>query len=234
MTTQLGSPYDATAVAPPRTPAPARPARVAIGLPEGVALDVPDQDERKYGTTNPVVRALIARLVGALQAEVGSDPGLLIDVGVGEGLALARVAPGVPAVGVEYRMGKLRAAARRLDALHPLVGDAGELPLRDGSGDTVTCFEVLEHLQPFEPAVAELARITRGRCIVSVPWEPWFRLGNLARGKNLRRAGNDVEHVQQFRPATLDAALRRGFGEVEIRPCFPWLVAVARRPVRRR
>ena len=65
----------------------------------------------------------------------------------------------------------------------------------------------LEHLIPFEPAVAELARITRGRLVVSVPWEPWFRLGNMGRGKNVKRLGNDPEHVQAFTPKRLKALL---------------------------
>ena len=101
------------------------------------------------------------------------------------------------------------------------------VPVRDRVFDTVTCLEVLEHLDPFEPAVAELARITRGRCIVSVPYEPWFRLGNLGRGKNVKRIGNDPEHVQQFRPSTLAAALGRHFDTVETHVAFPWIVAVA-------
>jgi hypothetical protein len=62
---------------------------------------------------------------------------------------------------------------------------------------------------------------------VSVPWEPYFRLGNLCRGKDVGRWGNNPEHVQQFRPSTLRVLLGRHFGEARISPCFPWIVAVA-------
>ena len=65
---------------------------------------------------------------------------------------------------------------------------------------------------------------------MSVPWEPWFRLGNLGRGKNVRRLGNDPEHVQAFTPARLRRALEREFSEVTVTPAFPWLIAEARRP----
>jgi hypothetical protein len=61
-----------------------------------------------------------------------------------------------------------------------------------------------------------------------VPWEPWFRLGNLSRGKNVRRFGNDPEHVQQFGPAVFRRQLGTAFDEVHVRRCFPWLVAVCR------
>ena len=66
--------------------------------------------------------------------------------------------------------------------------------------------------------------------MVSVPWEPWFRLGNLGRGKNVRRLGNDPEHVQVFTPRRLHRALERHYSEVRVVKAFPWLIAEARRP----
>ena len=86
-------------------------------------------------------------------------------------------------------------------------------------------------------AVAELARVTspgHGRCVVSVPWEPWFRLGNLGRGKNVRRGGNDPEHLSMFTSPRLRAALEPHFDSVRVVPAFPWLVAEARSPCRGR
>ena len=106
------------------------------------------------------------------------------------------------------------------------------LPLATGSADLVSCIEVLEHLVTDEPAVAELARVCRGRCVVSVPWEPWFRLGNLGRGKNVKRFGNDPEHVQFFTPKRLKAMLELSFADVTVVPTFPWLIAEARNPRR--
>jgi hypothetical protein len=135
---------------------------------------------------------------------------------------------GVGVVGVEYRYGKIRAATQRLDGLSGVVGDAGLLPLRDASAPVVTCIEVLEHLTDPDVAIGELARITRGHCVVSVPWEPIFRLGNLGRGKNVRRIGNDPEHFQQFNPGRLRRALEPHFGDVSVRTCLPWVVATAR------
>lgn len=205
---------------------PARP----IGLAPGAPVEATGQDARKYATTNPVVRRLMARWLDQLGAAVGASPGSVIDVGVGEGLALERLLGGRPAVGVELRRGKLAAARARLDGLRPVCADAGMLPFPAAAADTVTCIELLEHLVTPEPAVAELARITGDRCVVSVPWEPWFRLGNLGRGKNLRAWGNDPEHVQWFSPPSLRGLLETGFAEVEVRPCLPWLVAVARHP----
>jgi SAM-dependent methyltransferase len=205
----------------------ARPIGLAPGAPEEAA----GQDAKKYGTTNPVVQRLLARWMGRLTAVIGTVDGTVVDVGVGEGLSLERILPaGHPAVGLEYRFDKIAAARKRLPNLAGVRSDAGMLPLAGRCADLVTCIELLEHLPTYESAVAELARITRGRCVVSVPWEPWFRAGNLGRGKNVRRFGNDPEHVQFFTPRRLRAALQTGFGEVTVTPAFPWLIAAARAP----
>ncbi len=205
----------------------ARPIGLAPGAPEEAA----GQDAKKYATSNPVVQRLLARWMGRLTDVIGVVDGTVVDVGVGEGLALERMLPtGHGAIGIEYRFDKIDAARRRLPALAGLRSDAGMLALADHCADLVTCIELLEHLPTYVPAVAELARITRGRCVVSVPWEPWFRLGNLGRGKNMRRLGNDPEHVQFFTPGRLERALQSGFAEVTVTPAFPWLIAEARSP----
>jgi SAM-dependent methyltransferase len=204
-----------------------------IGLAPGAPLAAAGQDAAKYGSSNPVVRGLLGRWSGRLRSVVGAVSGTIVDVGVGEGLCLERVlaSPAVDArvVGVEYRHDKA-VVARRLDGVAPVVGDAGMLPLPARCAELVTCIEVLEHLPAVAPAVAELARVTIDRCVVSVPWEPWFRLGNLGRGKNVARLGNDPEHVQWFTPARLRRTLGASFGDVRVVRAFPWIIAEARGP----
>src|SRR5690606_10342090 len=153
------------------------------------------------------------------------------DVGVGEGFALERMFPaGTEVIALEYRHDKALVASERLPAVRVVRGDAGLLPYPDRSADLVTSIEVLEHLPGLEQAVAEMARICRGRLVVSVPWEPWFRLGNLGRGKNVKRLGNDPEHVQFFTPKKLSAALGEHFADVKVTKAFPWIIAEATNP----
>ena len=208
----------------------ARPIGLAPGAPESAA----GQDARKYATSNPIVIWLIERWLSRLRDLVPDNGSPMIDVGVGEGLALERsgVATGRRVLGIDYRLDKLAAAAGRLPSLSGVRADAGMLPVRTASAPLVTSIEVLEHLVTPDAAVAELARVCSDACVVSVPWEPWFRLGNLARGKNLAGWGNDPEHVQQFTPARLQAALGVHFRSVKVHRCFPWLIGVASDPVR--
>jgi SAM-dependent methyltransferase len=189
-------------------------------------------DDAKYGSTNPVVRALLRRWLDELAPLVTEAEGPWIDVGSGSGNALLALGRPGPVVAVELRPVKLALARSRVPRLAGTVGDARHLPLADGCAGLVTCIEVLEHLDDPVPAVAELARVTAGRCVVSVPHEPWFRLGSAARGRHLARLGNHPEHVQQFSPAGLDRLLSTAFARVEIRRATPWLLAVADRPRR--
>ena len=203
--------------------------RRSLGLAPGAPEEAAGQDARKYATRNPVVQRLIARWLKTVSNELAtSATAPHIDVGIGEGLAIARLVPsGARVIGIEYRYDKLRVATTSLEGCSGVVADAGMLPVRDRAAGLVTCIEVLEHLTDPAVAVSELARITGDRCVVSVPWEPWFRLGNLGRGKNVGRLGNDPEHLQAFSPRSLDALLSRFFAHVRVVRSFPWLVAVA-------
>ena len=209
-----------------------RPLGLAPGAPELAA----GQDARKYTTSNPVVQRLFTRWATRLQSELEllAPPGTtLADIGIGEGLAIERVRPdGTTVVGIEYREDKIRCARDLVSGLLAVVADAGMLPLHDGAVPLTTCIEVLEHLTDPEPAVAELARVTTHACVVSVPWEPWFRAGNFARGKNFARLGNDPEHLQFFTQGRLRTLLDRHFAHVHVKTAFPWLVGVATEPRR--
>jgi hypothetical protein len=203
--------------------------RRAVGLAPRARLAAAGQDIAKYSTTNPLVRLLLERLLRSVRASLVHTTGVVVDVGVGEGLALERVRPAGASlvIGVDYRIDKLRAAAPRLPGVSFVRADVGMLPFRDGSIDTLISTEVLEHLVEVDHAVAEFSRVCRGRCIVSVPWEPFFLLGNLFRGKNLSRLGNDPEHIQHFDRRGLRRSLERSFGVVRLKTSFPWIVAEA-------
>lgn len=200
----------------------------------GPQVSLADQDQAKYLSTNPVVRRLIGRWLAELCALVDSNVppvGLLADAGAGAGFSLERFAGSRVVIAFDLAPEKLVQVPERVPAALPVLSDVTRLPLPDGCVGWATSVEVLEHLPHPEALVAELARVTTGGAIVSVPWEPFFKLGNLARGKNVARLGNDPEHIQAFSPRSLRALLARSFGRVEVHRRLPWLLAVASEPL---
>ena len=81
------------------------------------------------------------------------------------------------------------ASLAEVDQPHRVCASVLSLPFAARSFDTVTCLEVLEHLDDPAAAVRELARVARRAVVVSVPFEPYFRIGNVLRGKHLSPSG---------------------------------------------
>jgi SAM-dependent methyltransferase len=187
----------------------------------------------KYQTGNPVMLRIIDRFMTRVVDRIRElEPTQLVDVGCGEGFLAERVAhlPGVEAYrGIEINPDALALARSRLPELDFREGNILE-EAEDKWADAAVCLEVLEHLDDPRTAVRNIARWTRSAAVISVPWEPYFRTGNLLRGKYLPTLGNHPEHVQQFRPASFQRLLRTGFEVVEIDTCFPWIIGICARP----
>jgi len=103
----------------------------------------------------------------------------ILDVGCGEGYAevsLGRLhLSQVQLAGVDLVPAKVVQARAETAAHNQRVwlaaADAARLPFVDASFDSTYCVAVLQHLRDVEPAVAELARVTResGRVVVVEP-----------------------------------------------------------------
>jgi 2-polyprenyl-3-methyl-5-hydroxy-6-metoxy-1,4-benzoquinol methylase len=195
-------------------------------------MSAPRSNLAKYETKNPVVRNLIGRYFGTLEGIVRPlKPASILDVGCGEGITASRLSGlglQFDYQGLDFDAGAIVHAKQRNPGLKFETGDVYDLG--DRQADVVICLEVLEHLEDPARALASLAKAARKHVIVSVPWEPWFRLGNLMRGKYLSQLGNHPEHIQQLAPSKLEALLRTQFDDVHIETSFPWVFGWA--PVR--
>ncbi len=199
------------------------------GLTAGASSSARRSDnEAKYRTRNPVVRWLIARFldrVGRLVQAQG--PGRVLEVGCGEGVVidfLSTRVPGTRVDGVELDAAALGRGRTRCPGASLLQADAYELPFRSRSYDLVVCLEVLEHLPDPLRALREIRRVSRGGCLLSVPHEPFFRLGNALRGKNLARLGNPVDHVQHWGARDFAAFCGQELAVRTATGAFPWLI----------
>jgi SAM-dependent methyltransferase len=93
----------------------------------------------------------------------------LLDVGCGEGQVARRAAAmGIEVVGVDPTAAQIEEAKRRAGGARYARATAEELPVRDASFDAVVMCLVIEHIDPIEPAIEEMARVLEpgGRCLL--------------------------------------------------------------------
>jgi SAM-dependent methyltransferase len=188
----------------------------------------------KYGSSNPVVRRLMAGFHGTLE-ELWSQaaPQSILDVGCGEGVLTVEWAERLGErriVGIDLDDPKLRAEweRRRRPNLEFRVEEATSLSFADDEFDMATAIEVLEHVPEPEATVAEMARVAKRWLLVSVPREPLWRGLNMARGAYWGSAGNTPGHVNHWSKRSFTAMLGR-YGTVEqARSPFPWTMLLVR------
>ena len=188
----------------------------------------------KYGSTNPVVKRLMARFEGTLDELFRqADPQSLLDVGCGEGVLTHEWAGRLGdkrVVGIDlddpllHEQWKDRQAAN----LEYMVMRAENLPFADDEFDVATAIEVLEHVPDPEHTVAEMARVASRWLLVSVPREPLWRGLNLARGAYVKELGNTPGHLNHWSKRSFVALLGRHGKVAEARSPFPWTMLLVR------
>jgi SAM-dependent methyltransferase len=189
----------------------------------------------KYGSTNPVVRRLMAGFEGTLdELFTQADPQSLLDVGCGEGVLTQQWAQqlgdGRRVVGIDLEDTTLQAewAKRTAPNLEYRVMKAENLPFADGEFDAAAAIEVLEHVPDPEHTVAEMARVAQRWLLVSVPREPLWRGLNMARGAYWKDLGNTPGHVNHWSKRSFVSLLSRHGEVVQARSPFPWTMLLVR------
>jgi len=186
----------------------------------------------KYERAGIVESRLLARFRAGLTRELQRlAPGSVLDAGCGEGVVTAWIAqalPGARVAGVEARAEAVDLARRRNPELALQKGDLYGLPFDDGSFEVVVATEVLEHLDRPQDALRELVRVASGHVVLTVPHEPFFRGGNLARGRYLARLGSTPGHQGTWGRRGLRRLVAAEAEPVRWVSLFPWQCLVAR------
>jgi 2-polyprenyl-3-methyl-5-hydroxy-6-metoxy-1,4-benzoquinol methylase len=187
-----------------------------------------------YTIGNVLIRKIgqrLTRKIGELLWRIEARGGLGLDIGCAEGHLLAELqrqglVDELVAVELEYE--KIVTSVADRSRVLFTQGDACGLGLRTETFDYILATEVLEHLPHPEQALAEICRVGKkgAPVILSVPYEPYFHLGNICRGKHLHRGGRTPSHLhfwhrEEFR-AFISPFLRI---EQEFSlATFPWLL----------
>jgi SAM-dependent methyltransferase len=186
----------------------------------------------KYEQAGGVERRLLSRFRARLVSEArGLAPRRVLDAGCGEGHVTAWLAEGLPGsevTGLEGRAEALAAFRARNPGLEAVQGDITAAPFPDRSFDLVVCTEVLEHLPEPGDALRELARVCAGHMLLTVPHEPFFRTGNLLRGRYVGRLGSTPGHRWTWGRRAFLRTVEPEAEPVRWVSMFPWQAVVAR------
>jgi ubiquinone/menaquinone biosynthesis C-methylase UbiE len=188
----------------------------------------------KYGSSNPVVRRLMASFEATLdELFAQADPGSVLDVGCGEGVLTTQWADRTPdgrIVGIDLPDPKLEAhwRAEPRPNLEFTTGRAEQLPFERDEFELVAAIETLEHVTDPEQAVAELARVARRHVLASVPREPLWRMLNVTRGAYVRQLGNTPGHLNHWSRGQFARLLARHGELIAVRSPFPWTMVLLR------
>ena len=152
--------------------------------------------------------------------------GNIVDIGCGEGYILRFLSAQLKGnlFGMDLYPEVLQVAKKNHD-----VGFAAasiyQTPLKNKSVDAVLCLEILEHLEEPKRALQEMVRVSRKYIILSVPWEPLWRIGNMARLKYLSDFGNTPGHLQHWTGCSFKKFLTQFSPHIEIKRRGLWTMA---------
>ncbi len=132
----------------------------------------------------------------------------ILDIGFGTGAMLTFLSRYGDVVGMDLSQEAIRFARTRCDR-PMMVGNVLGVPLRSGSVDLVTAFDIIEHVDDDDDALRELARVCRpgGHVLLTVPafqflWGNQDVISHHRRRYTLGRLRAQVE-AAGFRIATL-------------------------------
>jgi len=185
----------------------------------------------KFKATNPISRRLMSGFITSLrdllsQAQADS----VLEVGCGEGYIQELLGDfGIStqvAFDIDYPI--VVDARQKVPTSTYFVANAEAIPVPSKSFDLSMAIEVLEHVPSPDKVLAEMKRVTRKYCIVSVPREPIWRVLNLARGKYWGSIGNTPGHIQHWSTGGFIRQVEKHFEIIAVRQPLPWTMLLVK------
>lgn len=154
----------------------------------------------------------------------------VLDAGCGEGVSLAQaysISPAARFAGFDLDKTRVAIGAQTVKTVRLFVANAHHIPFESATFDAVLCLETLEHVGEPSLAIAEIARVAKRYALFSVPNEPWWRLGNMARLKYLKNFGNTPGHINHWTVGELKKLIQSNFKILKTKQPFLWNFVLA-------
>lgn len=184
---------------------------------------------RKHKNKNPIQRYLLNKFYEDLILAIKPlNIKTVLDAGCGEGFTLTRLSVnkiGKKLEGVDFSEDSILIGKKIHPHITLNIGDIYKLPYKNDSFDLVISTEVLEHLSKPEEAFREILRVSKKYCLLSVPNEPFFRIVNFLRGKNITRLGDDIDHINHWSSKSFQEFIKREKIKIlKKKTPFPWAI----------
>lgn len=186
----------------------------------------------KYSNRNLFHRMILDRFFTSVSRKIRQiHPVNVFEFGCGEGLFLQELKKrGLEFdtfVGLDLRRDAVE-IAKELHPEHSFVeADLLSWHYPEKSFDLVIASQVLEHLPQPGKFLERLVAYSSEYLLLTVPWEPWFRLMNLLRGRDVGRLGNHPEHINQWGMRQFESMVATYASIQETQTVFPFIIVIA-------
>jgi trans-aconitate methyltransferase len=189
-------------------------------------------NQYKYDNKNKFHQFMLRRFLDSVHREIKSlSPLSILDFGCGEGFFWkAMLDRGMPkkcqVTGIDIRDDALTIARELCPEFSFVNTDLFDLIPGKANYDLVMAIEVLEHLAEPYSYLQHLSRLSLKNLILTVPHEPWFRLMNFLRGRNLSRWGDHPEHINHWSVSGFGTWAGEFLIIDRLYGVFPWVILV--------
>jgi len=178
-------------------------------------------------------RMLIDRFLDNVKTTIHDmqDISTILDAGCGEAIVMRKLLdlrPDLNIEGLDISADSLQVAKQALPQNKFYQGSIMNMPISDKQYDLVMSLEVLEHVDDPEAALREIQKRAAKYCLISVPLEPYFSMGNLITGSNIKRWGKDPEHINFWSRKDIVNLIAKYFDIQDSKVSFPWTIVVGR------